>query len=71
MSGKVLVILCMQVCLAAEQCGHLDFDIRQDMWWDPEGFYCGNLASGQVRFRDIFLKVCGRVSLPAAESCPA
>lgn len=47
----------LKVCLAAEQCGHLDFDIRQDMWWNPEGFYCGSAPAADVNFRQLYLKV--------------
>ncbi|KAK9815151.1 hypothetical protein WJX73_008909 [Symbiochloris irregularis] len=48
----------LKVCLAAEQCGHLHFDVRQDIWWNPEGFYCNSFASGgDVGLRQIFLKV--------------
>lgn len=46
-----------QVCLAAEKCGHLDFDIRRDMWWRAQGFHCGDTPAGEVSFADIFWKV--------------
>lgn len=58
-----------QVCLAAEQCGHLDFDIRQDMWWNPEGFYCGSAPAADVNFRQLYLKVSPGSSLPSNHSC--
>ena len=47
----------MQVCLAAEKCGHLDFDIRRDMWWRAQGFHCGDTPAGEVSFADVFWKV--------------
>ena len=50
-------VFCLQVCLAAEKCGHLDFDIRSDMWWRSQGFHCGDTPAGGVSFADIFWKV--------------
>ena len=47
----------MQVCLAAEECGHLHFDVRQDIWWKDEGFVCESYPPEHVRFRRTFLKV--------------
>ena len=47
----------MQVCLAAEECGHLDFDNRTDMWWSAEAFHCGDTPRGSPHFLDIVLKV--------------
>ena len=59
----------LKVCLAAEKCGSLDFDVRSDVWWRAEGFYCdqgnhtpdninGNLAAAAaVSFLSILLKV--------------
>ena len=46
-----------QVCLAAEECGHLNFDSRTDMWWDRDAFHCGSGPRGVVHFHDIILKV--------------
>ena len=45
------------MCLAAEKCGHLDFDVRSDMWWRSQGFHCGDTPAGEVSFADIFWKV--------------
>ena len=47
----------LQVCLAAEECGHLNFDSRTDMWWNGDAFHCGTGPRGIVHFHDIFLKV--------------
>ena len=49
-----------QVCLAAEECGHLDFDTRQDTWWNGDAFHCGGAPGADVHFYDIFLKVGAR-----------
>ena len=46
-----------QVCLAAEECGHLDFDTRADTWWNRDAFHCGGAPAAPVHFYDIFLKV--------------
>lgn len=46
-----------QVCLAAERCGHLDFDTRLDTWYSSEGFHCGEAQAGDVGFWDIYRKV--------------
>lgn len=35
-----------QVCLAAERCGNLDFDVRADIWWRSDGFHCARPAPG-------------------------
>jgi hypothetical protein len=58
-SAYALLSLSAQVCLAAEECGHLDFDSRVDMWWNSESFHCGSGPRGTVHFHDIFIKVCG------------
>lgn len=51
-----------QVCLAAETCGSIDFDVRDDIWYSSSGFHCGSTASGTVAsFGDVYCKV-----LPAA-----
>ena len=48
----------LQVCLAAESCGHLGFDARVDKWWSSEIFHCGSgPRRTDVHFHDIFLKV--------------
>ena len=47
-----------QVCLAAESCGHLNFDARVDKWWSSEIFHCGmGPRRTDVHFHHIFLKV--------------
>ncbi|KAK9829946.1 hypothetical protein WJX72_008802 [[Myrmecia] bisecta] len=51
----------LKVCLAAEKCGHLDFDTKPDMFWSPDGFHCGHTQPGHVSYWDIFKKV----SIPA------
>jgi len=30
----------LKVCLAAEKCGHMNFDSRSDMWYSSRGFTC-------------------------------
>jgi len=30
----------LKICLAAERCGNLEFDVRVDMWWRSDGFHC-------------------------------
>lgn len=50
-------MMLVQVCLAAEECGHLNFDSRVDMWWNSDSFHCGSGPRGTVHFHDIFLKV--------------
>ena len=47
----------MQVCLAAEKCGNLDFDVRNDMWNSSEGLYCNATLQTAITFRDILRKV--------------
>jgi hypothetical protein len=32
----------LKVCLAAEKCNSLDFDVRVDTWWRSDGFHCSN-----------------------------
>ena len=48
----------MQVCLAAEKCGNLDFDVRNDMWNSSEGLYCNTTVHKAITFWDIWRKVC-------------
>ena len=55
----------MQVCLAAEKCGNLDFDVRNDMWYSSEGLFCNTSLHKTITFWDILRKVC---ILPA-EAC--
>ena len=45
------------MCLAAEKCGHLDFDVLSDMWWRHGGFRCGDAPAGHVTFAQVFWKV--------------
>ncbi len=45
-----------QVCLAAEECGHLGFDTRCDTWWNGDAFHCGGAPASTVHFYDIILK---------------
>ena len=47
----------LQVCLAAEKCGNLDFDVRNDMWNSSEGLYCNSSAQRSIAFWDILRKV--------------
>jgi membrane protein YqaA with SNARE-associated domain len=35
----------LKVCLAAEKCNSLDFDVRVDTWWKSEGFHCNGGAA--------------------------
>lgn len=55
----------LKVCLAAERCGNLDFDVRKDTWWQSEGFHCGDItdSDGSIGFGDIFHKVIGTAVL--------
>jgi len=32
----------LKVCLAAEKCSSLDFDVRVDTWWRSDGFHCSD-----------------------------
>ena len=58
------------MCLAAEKCGHLNFDSRQEMWYRAEGFHCRDApVSSYVSFLDIYKKVtaaCGCVMASGA-----
>ena len=47
----------MQVCLAAEKCGNLDFDVRNDMWNSSEGLFCNTSVLRSITFWDILTKV--------------
>jgi hypothetical protein len=46
-----------QVTLAAETCGHTDFAVHRDTWYNSEPLHCGDSPSGHVSFWDIFQKV--------------
>ena len=47
----------LQICLAAEKCGSLGFDVRSDMWNSSEGFLCDVNQSGQVTYWSLLKKV--------------
>lgn len=47
----------VQVCLAAETCGHVDFNTRGDVWYSSEPFRCGDIPPGHVTYWQIFHKV--------------
>ena len=51
------LVVPMQVCLAAEKCGNLDFDVRNDMWNSSEGLFCNSSAQQNIAFWDILRKV--------------
>jgi hypothetical protein len=55
----------LQVCLAAETCGHVDFNTRGDVWYSSEPFHCGDVPPGHVTYWQIFYKVLGRLQQPA------
>lgn len=52
----------LQVCLAAETCGHVDFNTRGDVWYSSEPFHCGDIPPGHVTYWQIFCKVSIRRS---------
>lgn len=47
----------LKVCLAAEKCGNLDFDVRNDMWNSSEGLFCNTSVHRNITFWDILTKV--------------
>ena len=47
----------LQVCLAAETCKHVGFDVRQDTWWSSMGFQCGNHTQTNLHYWNIVAKV--------------
>jgi len=51
------IAVCNQVCLAAETCGHVDFNTRGDVWYSSEPFHCGDIPAGHVTYWQIFGKV--------------
>jgi len=55
--GDKLQFAAMQVCLAAEKCGNLDFDVRNDMWNSSEGLFCNTSGHRTITFWDILTKV--------------
>ncbi len=55
----------MQVCLAAETCKHVSFDVRHDAWWSSVGFQCGNHPHADLNYWNIVAKVPpGPLQLP-------
>lgn len=61
-AGAAAIAVCNQVCLAAETCGHVDFNTRGDVWYSSEPFHCGDIPAGHVTYWQIF----GKVSIAAA-----
>jgi hypothetical protein len=57
MLGDKLQSAATQVCLAAEKCGNLDFDVRNDMWNSSEGLFCNTSVHRTITFWDILTKV--------------
>ena len=55
--GDKLQFAATQVCLAAEKCGNLDFDVRNDMWNSSEGLFCTTSVHRTITFWDILTKV--------------
>ncbi|KAL3138829.1 hypothetical protein ABBQ32_005664 [Trebouxia sp. C0010 RCD-2024] len=53
----------LKVCLAAEKCGNLDFDVRNDMWNSSEGLYCNTPLQKAITFWDILRKVSSSAML--------
>eukprot|EP00198_Chlamydomonas_reinhardtii_P006877 XP_001696213.1 predicted protein [Chlamydomonas reinhardtii] len=47
----------LKVCLAAETCGHVKFDIRSDIWYSSESLTCGEWPQQEVTYLDLFYKV--------------
>lgn len=47
----------LKVCLAAETCGHVDFNVRKDVWYSQEPLHCGVLSSESVPFWEAYRKV--------------
>lgn len=48
----------LKICLAAERCGHVNFDIRADMWWRSDAFHCvpSRMWKSEVGFWYVFVK---------------
>jgi vacuole membrane protein 1 len=44
----------LKVCLAAEKCNSLDFDVRVDTWWRSDAFHCINGSNGNGSSSRIF-----------------
>ncbi|KAL6751502.1 hypothetical protein V8C86DRAFT_2777070 [Haematococcus lacustris] len=47
----------LKVSLAAETCGHTQFDIHRDVWYNSEPLHCGDAPPGPVGFWAVFNKV--------------
>ena len=47
----------VQICLAAEKCGSLSFDVRNDMWHSQEGFLCDVQQISSVTYWGLLKKV--------------
>eukprot|EP00199_Chlamydomonas_sp_CCMP681_P002152 CAMPEP_0119112770 /NCGR_PEP_ID=MMETSP1180-20130426/41649_1 /TAXON_ID=3052 ORGANISM="Chlamydomonas cf sp, Strain CCMP681" /NCGR_SAMPLE_ID=MMETSP1180 /ASSEMBLY_ACC=CAM_ASM_000741 /LENGTH=424 /DNA_ID=CAMNT_0007100469 /DNA_START=92 /DNA_END=1366 /DNA_ORIENTATION=- len=47
----------LKVTLAAETCGHTNFDIHTDTWYSSEPFHCGATPMGDVSFWELYCKV--------------
>jgi vacuole membrane protein 1 len=49
----------LKVCLAAERCGHVAFDVREDTWLTPNAPHCVPVATppAPVSFLNLFSKV--------------
>lgn len=45
----------LKICLAAERCGHVDFDVRVDMWWRSDSFHCMP-SKGEADFWQVFVQ---------------
>lgn len=47
----------LQICLAAEKCGSLAFDVHKDVWYSSEGFLCDVTQTGHVTYWSLLKKV--------------
>lgn len=47
----------LQICLAAEKCGSLRFDVRNDMWYSSVGFLCDVSQADHVTYWSLLKKV--------------
>lgn len=48
----------LKLCLAAEKCDSLHFDVRKDIWWRTDAFHCtGTVLNGTVSFLNLYRKV--------------
>lgn len=60
----------LQICLAAEKCGSLGFDVHNDMWYSSEGFLCDVTQTGQVTYWNLLKKVPTTWLLPPSSAAP-